>query len=468
MMSSAKLQVAAFATTVWVLSCCQPVATAAAPGDWPCWGGPHRDHVSRERGWTWEWPKSGPNLLWKANLGTGYSNVAIVGGRIYTMGSNELEFGGETLKKRHSGQDPERYEDTVHCLDAASGEPIWKFTYKQGGKPMGYAGTYSTPTVQDGRVFTMDKYGQVHALDADRGTLLWKKDLREVISAEHRAPNYGHSTSALVVGNLVYFNWGRAGVALNAADGTVAWKSEPLKARKNGANHSSPKLVTIDGREAVAFYTYAGVVGVEPASGKVLWTVPYNVTETAAGDPLFSGNSAWLNTRQSGGSRLFRIEDGKAIEVWQSRELMNECYTTGLWEGYLYGCHSKTMYHGVLKCLDFRTGEVKWSREMCAMNVTIAGGRLLIFTYKGELIVAEASPEEYRELARVVIRGIGGPCYTAPVLLNRRLYLRGGKPPWTKTPQSAPGVLYCLDVAAETYGGIQQEKQKTSPDDSGQ
>src|ERR1041385_2368374 len=105
--------------------------------DWYRWRGPDLNGISKEKGWTSAWPKEGPKQLWKANVGMGFSSMAVANGRVFTMGNNNDE-------------------DTVYCFEAASGKPLWKHTYKCVLDPRFYeGGTLSTPTVDGERVFTI-------------------------------------------------------------------------------------------------------------------------------------------------------------------------------------------------------------------------------------------------------------------------------------------------------------------------
>jgi hypothetical protein len=68
--------------------------------DWPQWRGANRDGISTEKIAPASWGKDGAKQLWKKEVGTGASSVAVTGGRLYTMGNN-----GNM--------------DVVFCLDAA-------------------------------------------------------------------------------------------------------------------------------------------------------------------------------------------------------------------------------------------------------------------------------------------------------------------------------------------------------------
>ncbi len=76
------------------LACCLQFGNLARGADWPQYRGPNRVDVSTETGLLSSWPEGGPKLLWTyRDAGIGYSGVAIVGERLYTLGDRgEQEF----------------------------------------------------------------------------------------------------------------------------------------------------------------------------------------------------------------------------------------------------------------------------------------------------------------------------------------------------------------------------------------
>src|SRR5688572_28820212 len=126
----------------WVLFAavfCHPLRS----DDWPGWRGPHHDGISRETNWTARWPAEGPPQLWRAEVGTGFSSVAVAGDRLFTLGnSNEI--------------------DTVFAFAAGSGKLLWKYSYACPSDPEYYeGGPGSTPTVDGQTVYTLSKRGHL-------------------------------------------------------------------------------------------------------------------------------------------------------------------------------------------------------------------------------------------------------------------------------------------------------------------
>ena len=58
--------------------------TALLAADWPVVRGPLHDGSTPESGLLSEWPAKGPNVLWTADLGKGYSAVVVSDGRAVT------------------------------------------------------------------------------------------------------------------------------------------------------------------------------------------------------------------------------------------------------------------------------------------------------------------------------------------------------------------------------------------------
>src|SRR5687768_9795650 len=156
------------------------VSAAVNGADWPQWRGPNRNGISAETGWT---PTSNPRRVWSAQVGQGFSSVAVVGGRVYTMGNA----GGK---------------DWIHCLNTATGKPVWQHTFQASAGD--YPGPRATPTVSGGRVYTLNRYGLAHCINAAAGKPLWQTDVRALVSAEQ--PGWGFGGSPLLHGNLVLYN----------------------------------------------------------------------------------------------------------------------------------------------------------------------------------------------------------------------------------------------------------------------
>jgi outer membrane protein assembly factor BamB len=385
------------------------LVTPLKAADWPQWRGPRRDGISSETGWLTRWPGLGPKRLWTAQVGEGFSSVAVTGGRLYTMGNA-------------SGR------DTVYCLAAGTGRPVWKYSYSC---PAGdHTGPRATPTVDGNRVYTLSREGQAFCLNASSGLLLWGKDLRRETGAE--TPRWGFASSPLVTGKLVIFNVGTAGTALDKVTGRPVWKSGA-----GIAGYASPVAYSAAGHRGVAIFTATGIAGVDPASGRRLWHHPWQTSyDVNAADPVFAGDTVFISSNYNRGCALLRlIPSGGADRtvrpqvVWENRNMRNHFNSCVLLGGYLYGNDENT-----LKCLDVKTGAERWRRRgMGKGGLIAADGHLIVLTERGTLVLSQANPASYTELAHASV--MRGTCWTHPVLANGLIYCR-----------SHEGELICLDV----------------------
>lgn len=373
-----------------------------AAADWPQFRGPNHNGVSNESNWSTRWPQEGPKKLWKANVGIGYSAVAVSRGRVYTMGSK----GGT---------------DTVFCLDAATGRVVWKQSYRC--PPKQYPGPRATPTVEGSRVYTLSSEAQLYCFNASSGKVLWSRDLKK----DHRlnAPTWGFAGSPLVEGKLLILNCGTAGLAVDKATGKTLWQSG-----SEAAGYATPVALNMGGQRCIAVFGRAAVAGVDSKSGKQLWQHPWQTKDDVnAADPIVSGDKVFISSNYGKGCALLRVSKGKASVVWQNRSLKNHFATSVLVGGYLYGNDE-----GTLRCVDFNTGAAKWSKGGLGKGQLIcAAGKLIIITQRGELIIAQATPGSYKELAKAQV--LSGTCWTAPVLSGGRIYCRNQE-----------GDLVCMDV----------------------
>ncbi|MCK4624638.1 MAG: PQQ-like beta-propeller repeat protein [Phycisphaerae bacterium] len=402
--------------------------------DWPNWRGPDHNGVSTEAGWRTNWTENAPKQLWKKSVGVGYSSLSVSKGRVYTIGNRNKT-------------------DTVWCLSAETGEVLWERSYPCGaGKYTGgaYGGPRATPTVDGKNVYTLSHDGQVFCLDADLGKVVWSKNLRKELSA--KPPRWGFSGSPLVEGKLLILNVGTAGVALDKATGRIVWKTGG-----ETAGYSTPVSFTMGRTRCVAICNVNSLVVLNAADGKEIWRLPRKVAyDVNATSPIISGNKMFISSGLRKGCTLLRIDGKKPVVLWQNKEMSNYFNNCVLWKGHIYGFDRFNRTR--LRCLDFQTGDVKWSRRLgkkdCALM--IADGKMIIMEWRGTLIVAEASPAGYKELGRVKI--LSGIYWSVPVLSGGKIFCRSYK-----------GELVCLKVgpgpdrAKANPAGSERKTDKKSP-----
>jgi outer membrane protein assembly factor BamB len=390
-----------------ILLACLVCWTGEAAADWPQWRGPDRNGISSERIST-NWPTDGPKVLWRASVGTGFSSVSVSQGRAYTMGNATNQ-------------------DTVWCFDAPSGKELWKHTYASPLGPQYYeGGPGSTPTANSNRVFTISKWGDVFCLDARKGTVLWQRDLRK----DGVKPNrWGFAGSPLLWHDLVILNAGAAGTALERDTGRIVWSNGT-----NAGGYASPTLLNADGREVVLIFAAKHLVGLEPRTGRELWRQFWETGwDTNNPDPYVQRDRVLISSF-SRGCMLLSVAHGQPEVIYQNKALHNHLSPGIVLGEYLYAFNGEAHQRTDFRCLHLPSGELKWTRPDPAFGSLIcAADQLIVLSEKGELLVAKASPAEFKPLARAKV--LGGVCWTPPTLANGLLYVRNAK-----------GELRCLDL----------------------
>jgi outer membrane protein assembly factor BamB len=290
--------------------------------DWPQWRGQNRDGKSSEK---IRWPADGPKVLWKSAVGTGFSSVSVSHGRVYTMGNTD--------------------EKNINCcLDASIGEPIWHHTYYSALNPKYYeGGPGATPTVHEGKVFTISKWGDVFCLDAEKGRVIWEHHLREDGIHTNR---WGFAGSPLIWKNLVILNVGSSGVALDSATGRIAWMNGT-----NSAGYASPVLFKSGDKEAVLIFAAKHLVALDPKSGRELWRFPFETGyDTNNTDPLVHDDTIFISS-YSHGCALVRVKDGKPEAIYDSKVLFNNLSPGILIGDYLYVFNGEAKMKDDFRCI---------------------------------------------------------------------------------------------------------------------
>ena len=384
------------------------LATNLRAADWPNYRGPDHNGISKETGWSAQWPVNGPKVLWKAKVGLGFASFTVAKGRAYTTGNADNT-------------------DTIFCFDANTGTEIWKRSYPAPLDPNSYqGGTSATPTVDDDRLYSVSKRGIINCLGAADGKVAWTKNLHEELGV--KIPSWGFAGSVLIEGNLAILNFGTAGTALDKRTGKVVWSSGPEE-----AGYSTPVPFTAGGERAVLFTIKQDVVAVKVKDGKELWRFPwktqYNIN---AADPILNGDKVYVSSGYNHGAGVFDVSAKPPREIWQSKDMRNKIASSVLWKGYIYG-----MDENQFRCLDFNTGEVKWTDKATGMGaLMLADGKLIVLSENGELLVADASPAGFKPISRAQV--LGKTCWAAPVLANGKIYCRNGT-----------GDVVCVDVSGK-------------------
>ncbi|HOW66218.1 MAG TPA: PQQ-like beta-propeller repeat protein [Candidatus Paceibacterota bacterium] len=376
--------------------------------DWPGWRGPSRNGISTETRLNWTWPSTGPKALWGSSVGKGYSSLAVAAGRVYTMGnSNNV--------------------DTILCLDAGSGQVIWKHSYDCPLDPLSYeGGPSSTPAVDHHRLYTLSKSGHLFCLDTENGSVIWtrKFEAPPATPADYKVW-WGFAGSPLVTSNHLVLAIGAAGLALDKQTGKTIWDNGPGR-----PGYSSPLPFQIGDQSGYLFLSGHELVGTDAPTGKVLWKIPWRTTwDQNAPDAIVADGKLFVATGHGVGCALFDLASGSPTQLWRNKNLRPELSTGVLWQNHIFGFDQKR-----LTCIDLKTGEKKWTVEDTSQgSLILADSKLIVLQETGELLVAQANPEAYQPLAKAKI--LEGRCWSTPTLAAGHLYAR-----------SALGDLVCLDL----------------------
>ncbi|MEE3179744.1 MAG: PQQ-binding-like beta-propeller repeat protein [Verrucomicrobiota bacterium] len=392
-----------------VLACLCSAALPSQGGDWPHWRGPDRNGISPENLPAGALNNIGGKIVWKAEVGTGFASVSVVGDRLFTTGHR-------------------KGTDTVYCLSTKDGSILWKHSFKADlGDKFYEGGPGATPTVAGERVYLLSKWGDLFCLRSTDGAVAWKKQLHE--EAGVRVPTWGFNGSATVVGDAVFLNVGTAGMALRTDDGGILWHSE-----KGDPGYSTPLPVKLNGTAAILLASGKYYLAVDPATGKRLWShrwiTRYGVN---AADPLVNGTRVFISSGYNKGCTLLETGGNQVKTIWKNKELRNQFSGSVLIDGHLYGIDGDSNGDASLKCLDWKTGEVKWSFDKCGFGSLLATrDQLLVLDHGGTLWVAPASATGFKPSSSGKI--LDGKCWTVPVLAHGKLYAR-----------NASGTLVCVE-----------------------
>jgi len=285
-------------------------------------------------------------------------------------------------------------------------------------------GPRAVPCVQGNRIYAMGAEGLIRCVDANQGKTIWKVASKDEFGA--RKGFFGMACSPLVAGDNVIVNIGGesgAGVvAFEAATGTLRWKS-----RSDEASYSSPVIAALSGKKEVVAFTREALCILEPDSGRQIaefhWRSRMEASVNAA-TPIVTNNLIFVTASYGTGAALFEWREGKLNKKWSNDDSLSSHYATPvLRDEYLYGFHGRQEYGPSFRCVDLKTGKVKWNQEpFGAGTVTLVGDNLLVLKESGELVLVKASPEKFVSTGNVQILGSGVRAY--PAFSEKTLFAR--------------------------------------------
>jgi outer membrane protein assembly factor BamB len=419
-------------------------SVAAPADDWPQWMGPKRDGIWREDGILDKFPPGGPKRLWATPIGGGFSGPAVASGRVYVMDrqGEKLPKGKEApMKGGLAGK------ERVLCLDDADGKILWKHEYDCPYRVYYPSGPRTTPTVHQGKVYTLGAMGNLLCLDAEKGTVHWNKDLLQ--EYETKPPLWGYANHLLVDGDAVFtFAGGKdtkdcSVIALHKDTGKELWRALTVEE----VGYAPFMMIEAGGKRQLIVWHTEAINSLDPPTGKVYWTEKFPIDDpvrpaiTAAtprhvGDLLFVSSPHHgslmlrLDTERPAANVLWR---GKSNSIAKPEGLHAMMNSPILGDGHVYGICA----FGELRCLDALTGKRLWEHKTVdrkAMGPTTFliphKDRVFLFSDQGDLIITRLTPQGYEEIDRAHVieptlfsRG-RDVVWSHPAFANRCIYLR--------------------------------------------
>lgn len=399
------------------LSCCLAVvvfgAEADPRGDWGQWRGPQRNGISAEKGLLTQWDKDGPPLLWQASgLGGGYSSVAIVGDRIFTMGRR-------------------KNETVLLALKADDGSELWS-------TPVGSGEPNCTPTVDGNRVYCLARDGEFLCAQVESGAPIWRKSFSGDFGGKMMS-GWGYSESPLIDGDRLICTPGSRDamiVALDKLTGETVWTSEMTDAGTRGKDGAAYSSIVISEGAGVKQYVQIvgrGMIGVRASDGKLLWT--YNKIANGTANiptPIVKDDFVFCSTGYGTGAALVKlVKDGDGVAAEEQyfvdgNKLQNHHGGMILLGDYVYFGNKHNQ--GFPVCVDWKTGEVKWEPGRGpgsgSAAICYADGHLYFRYQSGDMALIEATPEKYVLKGSFRLASVKGQSWPHPVVVRGKMYLR--------------------------------------------
>ncbi|MFN0021264.1 MAG: PQQ-binding-like beta-propeller repeat protein [Pirellulaceae bacterium] len=433
--------------------------------DWSSFLGPTGDGKSPEKGIRTKWratsEEPGLKLVWSKPLGVGYAPPTVSRGRLFLFD----RFGDKAR---------------LYALNAETGAPLWKYDYPTDYEDLyGYNnGPRCSPIVDGNRVYVHGVEGMLICVSAEEGKEIWKVDTFKDFGIVQNF--FGVGSAPVIEGDLLLVMIGGSPPEsqkvppgqLDRVDGNgsgvVAFDKRTGKVRYKVtdelASYASMKTATIAGRRWGFAYCRGGLVGFEPATGKVDFQYPWRaeiIESVNASVPVVHDNQVFVSETYGPGSSLLEVAPGKHKVVWKDDEnkrakAMQTHWNTPVYHsGYLYGCSGRHMSNADLRCINWKTGKVQWKiPDLTRTSLTYIDGHFLCLAEDGILRLFKADPDTYLEVAKLELipkpagpRIIGegstaadierDPFWAAPVVSHGLMYIRGG------------GKLFCYELIPE-------------------
>ncbi len=376
--------------------------SAVSQSEWNQFRGPDRSGIADGKIEVSEWNGNNLDLVWKHEVGSAFSELIFENNIMYTMISEIVD--------SVSGS------EFVAAFDEKTGKLIWKsrvdsiyFDEDNWGD-----GSRATPVYDEENIYSLSGHGKLTATSKKDGKQKWQVNIKKDFGST--TPRWGYATSPLLFNNTVIMEVGgtdsRAFAGFNPEDGSVKWTSG------NGmSSHDSPLLTTIDGQDQIIFAN-GNILYSYTSEGDTLWTFKLPMARLTAMPLKIDDNKIFLSGVRNPGFFIIQVEDNKPNQILTGNTMKNDFSSCVYHDGFIYGFNV-----AAVRCISAETGEAKWTKRGYGKGaLMMVDGKLVIISDKGKLIIVEATPEKYTELATV--QAVDGKSWTAPSFNNGRIYVR--------------------------------------------
>ena len=377
--------------------------------NWPFWrGGPEGNSVSTEKGWN---PKAieNPKVLWKKELGVGYSQVHIWGKYMVSQGFVAPN-------------------NVVYCYDEATAKELWTFKYKNSWGTDKYKGSTQTPIIFRNKVYVVSRDSDLYCLNIETGKVIWHKNIMKEYKVTIRDRGYCTEIKTYKDDKL-FLNTGKNGTLIEADTGKTIY-SEPGDTR-----YGVPVFYKVDGRDAAVMWGPKQCFAIDLETGKRLWDYPWksNGADMNAPDQLVIGNRFFLTAHKHPGE-MIEVNGKDVKKVWGTEHMECEFTCPVYIDGYIYGTHGRNGTKAKFNCIDAKTGELQWSAPLGFGNFNIVDNKFIFNSERCELTIFEVNPKKFVKIASGKV-DIPRKLWAPPVLCRGKLYIK-----------SSTGTLVCIDM----------------------
>lgn len=387
----------------------KPTTTLLDKGeaDWPCWRGVNGQAKSTVTDIIKDW-SNGLKQLWEVNYlcqgkaSATWSSPVIQGDRLIVCGRDEGN-------------------DLVFCLNTIDGSLLWQTHYPAKAASTHGTGMRATPRIDENRVYTFGRSGDLVCWNLNDGTTLWHKNVRD---AGGKEPKWGHSSSPLVSGEYILVQGGGTArvIAYNKLNGDVIFKCG-----QGNAGYAPIVPITLGDKLAYLVFHGKGLAAVMAGTElwDTAWETPYGVNATT---PLVSSDQVFITSGYKTGARLLKVSDTQSKILWTTKAMAAHHSDPYILDGFIYGYSGQSLQNkGSFKCLELASGTEKWStNEMGWGTCMYIDGHLICLDIKGNLFLMKPDPEKFIQVTDLTkaLGDVKGPVWTLPVIANDKLYLR--------------------------------------------